>query len=142
MRSFYADDLDRVRAYQETPAYQKALRKRSVWVEPRFGEAKQWHGLRRFRLRRLPKVNTEALLTATGQNLKRLLRARGWGRRPWPGCPAGACRARRRRVALSTASAASCLPTAAAFRTTQQHDQNRSQIGPRARHRSGSRRRR
>ena len=87
VRSFYADDLDRVRAYQETPAYQKALRKRSVWVEPRFGEAKPWHGLRRLRLRRLPKVNTEALLTATGQNLKRLLRRRGWGRRPWPGHP-------------------------------------------------------
>ena len=42
-----------------------------------------------FRLRRLPKVNTEALLTAAGQNLKRLLRRRGWGRRPWPGGPAG-----------------------------------------------------
>ena len=39
---------------QGTPAYEKALRKRAVWVEPRFGEAKDWHGLRRFRLRRLP----------------------------------------------------------------------------------------
>jgi len=37
----------------------------------------QWHGLRRFRLRRLPKVNTEALLTAAGQHLKRLLQRRG-----------------------------------------------------------------
>src|SRR5215204_4032233 len=87
-RSFWAEYVDRVRAYQQTPAYQKALRKRSVWVEPLFGEAKDWHGLRRFRLRRLPKVNTEALLTAAGQNLKRLLRRRGWGRRPWPGGPA------------------------------------------------------
>ena len=86
-RSFWAEYVDRVRAYQQTPAYQKALRKRSVWVEPLFGEAKDWHGLRRFRLRRLPKVNTQALLTATGQNLKRLLRRRGWGRRPWPGHP-------------------------------------------------------
>ena len=41
------------------------------------GEAKRWHGLRRFRLRRLPKVNTEALLTAAGQHLKRLLQRRG-----------------------------------------------------------------
>lgn len=86
-RSFYAEYFDRVRAYQGTPAYLKALRKRSVWVEPLFGEAKDWHGLRRFRLRRLPKVTTEALLTATGQNLKRLLRRQGWGRRPWPGTP-------------------------------------------------------
>jgi transposase len=94
VRSFWADYLDRVRAYQGTPAYEKALRKRSVWVEPLFGEAKDWHGLRRFRLRRLPKVNTQALLTAAGQNLKRLLRRRGWGRRPWPGGPpavAGRC---------------------------------------------------
>jgi transposase len=88
VRSFWADYLDRVRAYQGTPAYEQALRKRSVWVEPLFGEAKDWHGLRRFRLRRLPKVNTQALLTAAGQNLKRLLRRRGWGRRPWPGGPA------------------------------------------------------
>jgi hypothetical protein len=92
VRSFYAAYFDRVRAYQDTPAYQKALRKRAVWVEPLFGEAKDWHGLRRFRLRRLPKVNTEALLTAAGQNLKRLLRRRGWGRRPWPGGPAAAAR--------------------------------------------------
>ncbi|HEV2126139.1 MAG TPA: transposase, partial [Chloroflexota bacterium] len=30
-RSFYADYLDRVRAYHQTAAYQKAMRKRSVW---------------------------------------------------------------------------------------------------------------
>jgi transposase len=83
-RSFDEPYLDRVRSYHETAAYRLAMRKRSVWVEPLFGEAKDWHGLRRFRLRRLWKVNIEALLIATGQNLKRLLRKRGWGRRPWP----------------------------------------------------------
>ena len=66
VRSFSADYLDRVRANHATAAYQKAVRKRAVWVEPLFGEAKPWHGLRRFRRRRLPKVNTEALLTAAG----------------------------------------------------------------------------
>ena len=40
--------------------------------------------MRRFRLRHLWKVNCEALVTATGQNLKRLLKKRGWGRRPFP----------------------------------------------------------
>jgi hypothetical protein len=95
-RSFDEAFLDRVRAHHTTEAYLKAMRKRSVWVEPMFGEAKQWHGLRRFRLRGLPKVNTQALLTAAGQNLKRLLQRRGWGRRPWPGCPAGALRSGRR----------------------------------------------
>jgi hypothetical protein len=38
-----------------------------------FAEAKDWHGMRRFRLRGLQKVNAEALLIATGQNVKRLL---------------------------------------------------------------------
>jgi hypothetical protein len=66
------------------------MRKRQVWVEPLFGEGKQWHGMRRFRLRRLWRVNSEALLLATGQNLKRLLQQRGWGRRPFPDGPAGA----------------------------------------------------
>jgi hypothetical protein len=83
-RSFHAAYLDKVRDYHQTAAYERAMRKRPVWVEPLFGEAKDWHGLRRFRRRRLWKVNIEALLIATGQNLKRLLRKWGWGRRPWP----------------------------------------------------------
>ena len=65
------------------------MRKRKVWVEPLFAEAKDWHGLRRFRLRGAEKVNGEALLIAAGQNLKRLLSTYGWGRRPWPGGAAG-----------------------------------------------------
>jgi transposase len=88
-RHFAEASLDRVRAYHETAAYQKAIRKRAVWVEPLFGEAKQWHGLARFRLRGLEKVNVEAQLTASGQHLKRLLSERGWGRRPWPAGGAG-----------------------------------------------------
>ena len=72
-RSLDEEYLDRVRAYRATEAYRKALRKRSVWVEPLFGEAKEWHGLVRFRLRRLEKVNSEALMIASGQNVKRLL---------------------------------------------------------------------
>jgi len=84
-RSYDEAYLDRVRAYHQTEPYKKALRKRCVWVEPLFAEAKDWHGLRRFRLRRLWRVNMEALRIAAGQNLKRLLSWRGWGRRPWPG---------------------------------------------------------
>jgi Transposase DDE domain len=74
------DYYDRVRAYRRTHPYEKALRKRRVWVEPLFAEAKDWHGARRFRLRRLEKVNIEALLIASGQNAKRLLDF--GGRRP------------------------------------------------------------
>ena len=83
-RSFDEEDIERVRAYHTTERYHKAMRKREVWVEPLFAEGKQWHGMRRFRLRRLWRVNCEALIRATGQNLKRLLTKRGWGRRPWP----------------------------------------------------------
>ncbi len=88
-RSFHAEYLERVRGYHGTEEYQKAMRKRKVWIEPLFGEAKQWHGLRQFRLRGLQKVNMEGLFIAAGQNLKRLLDATGWGRRPWPDGAAG-----------------------------------------------------
>jgi len=88
-RPFDADYLDRVRGYHETEEYQRAMRKRKVWIEPLFGEAKQWHGMRQFRLRGLQKVNMEGLMIAAGQNLKRLLSAMGWGRRPWPDGGAG-----------------------------------------------------
>nr|MDQ5819476.1 transposase [Actinomycetota bacterium] len=74
------DYYERVRAYRGGFPYEKALRKRKVWVEPLFAEAKEWHGMRRFRLRRLEKVNMEALLIASGQNVKRLLDF--GGRRP------------------------------------------------------------
>jgi hypothetical protein len=77
------DYLDRVRSYHATEPYAKAMRKRQIWVAsqrvPGFAEAKDWHGLRRFRLRGLEKVNGEALLIAAGQNLKRLLSRWGWG---------------------------------------------------------------
>jgi transposase len=83
-RSFFAKYQERVKEYHSTLAYQKAMNKRKVWVEPLFGEGKQWHGMRRFRLRRLWRVNCEAQIIAAGQNLKRLLQKRGWGRRPFP----------------------------------------------------------
>ena len=89
----------------ESEAYARAMRKRGVWVEPLFGEAKQRHGLRQFRLRGLPKVTTEGLFVAAGQNLKRWLVTTGWGRRHAP-CgvlapPRHATRARRLRVACA-----------------------------------------
>ncbi len=72
-RGLEEEHLERARAYRDTEPYRKALRKRAVWVEPLFAEAKGWHGAGRFRLRRLEKVNAEALMTASGQNVKRLL---------------------------------------------------------------------
>jgi hypothetical protein len=78
VRSFFQDYLDRALAYREMEAYQKAMRKRQVWVEPLFGEGKQWHGMSKFRLRGLEKVNIEGLMRAAGQNIKRLLKAKSW----------------------------------------------------------------
>lgn len=41
--------LDRARGYHAPEPCAKAMRKRQVWVEPRFADAKARHGLRRFR---------------------------------------------------------------------------------------------
>src|SRR5688572_13486564 len=40
-RSFFQEYLDKVETYRQTEAYLKAIRKRSLWVEPLFGEAKE-----------------------------------------------------------------------------------------------------
>jgi transposase len=93
---------ERVRGYHTTEAYAKAMRKRQVWVEPLFAEAKTWHGLRRFRLGGLQKVNGEALLIAAGQNRKRLLSRRDWGRRPFPNGAAGIALPPRSRILAFT----------------------------------------
>jgi hypothetical protein len=78
-RSFYADYLEKVRGYHATEADEQAIRTRRVWVEPLDAEAKEWHGLRRLRLRGLMNANIQGLLIAAGQNLKRVLAATGWG---------------------------------------------------------------
>ncbi|HZD58645.1 MAG TPA: transposase [Anaerolineales bacterium] len=69
-RSFFQEYLDKAKSYRQAEAYQKAMRKRGVWVEPLFAEAKQFHRLRCFRLRGLVKVNIEGVMTAAGQNLR------------------------------------------------------------------------
>ncbi|PLS85762.1 MAG: hypothetical protein CYG60_10875, partial [Actinobacteria bacterium] len=71
--------LEMARARRGTEAYERAMRKRKVWAESPFAEAKRWHGMDRFRLRGLERVNAEALLVAAGQNAKRLLLFGGHG---------------------------------------------------------------
>jgi hypothetical protein len=83
-RPFDQSYIDKVQGYRELPAYERALRKRKVWLVPLFAEAKVLHGLRRFRLRGLHKANIEGLMVAAGQNLKRLLNHRGTWRCPGP----------------------------------------------------------
>lgn len=72
-RSIFQEYIDRARGYAQTEEFKKALRKRQVWIEPLFGEAKQWHQEARFRLRGLHQVNMQGVFTAAGQNLKRWL---------------------------------------------------------------------
>lgn len=73
-RSFHQEYIEKVKKYHQTNHYQKRMRKRGVWVEPLFGEAKDFHQLRRFHLRGLLKVNIEGVMIAAGQNLKRLIK--------------------------------------------------------------------
>lgn len=41
--SFFQEYLDKAETYRQTEAYRKAMSKRRVWVEPLFGEAKEFH---------------------------------------------------------------------------------------------------
>lgn len=61
----------RVRMRVRGAAYKLSQRCRKK-IEELFGEAKDWHGLRRFRRRRLLKVREETLLIGWVLNLKRL----------------------------------------------------------------------
>lgn len=83
-RPFGFAHLERVRSHHATEAYARSMAKRQVGIEPLVAEGKQWHGLRRFRLRGLANVNCAGLLVAAGQNFKRWLAATGWGRRHAP----------------------------------------------------------
>ncbi len=70
-RNFDEEYFEKVKGYYGLEADKKAMRKRKVWIEPMFAEAKQWHGMERMRLRMLERVNCEVLITASGQNIKR-----------------------------------------------------------------------
>jgi hypothetical protein len=74
-----------VRSHLGPEGYIRAVRKRKVWVEPLFTEAKEWRGLRRLRLRGLLNANIQDVLIAARQNLKSFLATTGWGRRHAPG---------------------------------------------------------
>lgn len=58
----------------QSPDAKYVLRRRSVVAEGTIGEAKVLHGLRRAMCRGLEKVSIQALLTASVQNLKRLVK--------------------------------------------------------------------
>ena len=135
-----------VKGYYGLEAYKKAMRKRKVWIEPMFAEVKQWHGMERVRLRTLERVNTEVLVTAAGQNVKRLL---AFGpRRPRRAAQAAAlrlpggrclppvrrCSAAQRGVSQHAArnGTATRNPRTRGLRSTRPRDQNRLRCAWRA----------
>ena len=84
-RSFDADYLDRVRGYHETEDYKKAMRKRKVWIEPLFGEAKQWHGMRQFRLTRVAEGEYGGAVHRRGTEPEAIVECEGLGTPPVAG---------------------------------------------------------
>lgn len=72
-RLLYQEDVDQGRYLAKTNEYREQMRKRKHILESLFGEAKEFHGLRRARFRRLDRVTIQVLWTATVMNIKRLV---------------------------------------------------------------------
>ena len=75
-RDLDEDVRDHVRALANTEAFEQSRRERKK-VEMRFAHMKRILRLDRFRLRGLSGVRDEVLLTATAQNLRRLVKLLG-----------------------------------------------------------------
>lgn len=78
----YQDALEWGIAHWQSPSAKKIIRRRSVVAEGTVAEAKVLHGLRRAVCRGLSKVYIQSLLTASVQNLKRLINGRASACRP------------------------------------------------------------
>src|SRR6201996_2111027 len=72
-RALNEDVRDRVRALANTEAFEQSRRERKK-VEMRFAHMKRIFKLDRLRLRGLSGAKDEVLLTATAQNLRRLVK--------------------------------------------------------------------
>lgn len=70
--SNYYDVMERAELRNKTQRYKEAARLRIVGTEPKFAEAKRYHGLRRFRYRGIEQVSIQSILTAICINIKRL----------------------------------------------------------------------
>lgn len=72
--SNYYDVIKRAELRNKTQRYKEAARLRILGTEPKFAEAKRYHGLHRFRYRGIEQVSIQAILTAICINVKRLAR--------------------------------------------------------------------
>lgn len=68
----YYDVIKRAETRNKTERYKEAAKIRILATEPKFAEAKRYHGLNRFRYRGLTQVSIQAILTAICINIKRL----------------------------------------------------------------------
>jgi len=69
------DALARLRADAQSDSFRQLYRKRAPVIEGVFGEAKEWHGLRRAARRGLSNMLLQSLLVAAVLNMKRLMAA-------------------------------------------------------------------
>ncbi len=72
--SNYYDIIKRAELRNKTQRYKEAAKLRILGTEPKFAEAKRYHGLHRFRYRGIEQVSIQAILTAICINIKRLSR--------------------------------------------------------------------
>ncbi len=70
--SNYYDVIKRAELRNKTQRYKEAARLRIIGTEPKFAEAKRYHGLYRFRYRGIEQVSIQSILTAICLNIKRL----------------------------------------------------------------------
>ena len=88
LRYYEEEYVDRFTGYRGSFPYKRALRKsfaqeKGVGLESLFGGAKDLHGSRRFRLRRLERVNVAALLIASGKKSSACSERTGADQGPW-----------------------------------------------------------
>lgn len=76
-RSHFQDEFDAVRRRMKSKLFKRRMRQRSWKVEGIFAEAKTFHGLARARYRGRSKMQIQAYIVATVQNLKRLMTKKG-----------------------------------------------------------------
>lgn len=76
----YEESISQARQINQTRAYRISQRMRKR-IEELFGEAKEWMGLRRAKFRRRKFIREQVLMTATAQNIKRMVTILS-GRRP------------------------------------------------------------
>lgn len=73
-RSIYQDYVDIQLKKKRTKEWKRMLRKRKTLIEGLFGDAKSNHGLVRAKMRGIKKVQEQSFMTATVQNIKRMIK--------------------------------------------------------------------